>query len=333
MSHNVTLIQGDWVGPEVAAVVQRLLATAGADINWDVQSCGIKALENQGESLPDEAIESIKRNKYCLKGRLHGSPDPDAKSPTVRLRQQLDLFYNFRPVRNVWNLPARYPKLDLLIVREGTEDVYAGREHTIIPGVVEALKVVTERGSERIAHEAFKLAKAQGRKKVTTVHKANIMKLADGLFLRTAQRVGKEYPEIEHNSIIVDNLSMQLVSRPYQFDVLLMGNLFGDIISDLCTGLIGGIAQVPSVSRGSSGVAIFEALHGQAPELVGKDLANPLPFLTPAILLLRELGMTDEANRVEAATLAALAAGIKTRDLGGDASLSEFEQAILKRMK
>lgn len=266
-------------------------------------------------------------------GRLFAPPEPHIRPPTIQVRQELDLFFNIRPVKNVWNLPARYPDLDLLLVRECTEGVYSGREHVVVPGVVETLKVVTQVKSERIARSAFELAKSQGRKLLTTVHKANIMKQADGLFLNTSKEVAVDFPEIEHKSIIVDNLSMQLVAKPAQFDVLLMGNLFGDIISDLCTGLIGGIAQVPSISRGSDGTVVFEALHGQAPDLVGKNLANPLPMMTPALELLKDCGLTEEAERIHKATLDAMAAGIKTRDLGGTATLSEFELAILERLR
>ena len=332
MSQVVTLIPGDWVGGEVAAVVRRLLAAAGADIDWEVVECGERTYRTRGESLPDEALESIRRNKVCLKGRLFVPPEPNKLPPTIRLRQGLDLFASIRPIRNVWELPARHPTLDLLLVRESTEDVYAGREHMVVPGVVETLKVTTTRGSERIALTAFTLARQLGRKKVTTVHKANIMKMADGLWLETSRRVAQNFPDIEHNDIIVDNLAMQLVSRPQKFDVLLLGNLFGDIIADLCTGLVGGICQVPSIARGEGDIVVYEAPHGRAPELVGKDLANPLILLTPALSLLRDMGKEDVATRLMNATLATLRAGIKTPDLGGTAHLSEFESAILSRL-
>lgn len=333
MVHTVTLLPGDYVGPEVSESVRRVVAAVGVRIDWDVQACGSQTWDSEKSILPARAFESIRKNRVALMHPMITPSAPGVSDASTQLRRTLGLYCNIRTMRNLWDMPCRHPGLDIVILREATEDVYAGIEHEVIPGVVETLKVTTHTACERISRAAFQYARAHGRKKVTTVHKANIMKLADGLFLEVSRTVAREFPDIIHQDIIVDNCAMQLVSRPGQFDVLLLGNLFGDIISDLCAGLLGGIAMVPSVSMNDEGIAVFEAPHGHAPELVGKDLANPLPLLHSTIHLLRHLKEQDAADRIVTAVSSTLHAGTKTRDLGGTASCSGFTAALLEHLK
>lgn len=332
--HTVTLIPGDHIGPEAAEAVRRIIGAAGVQIDWDVQSCGLKTWVSEKSLVPDRVLESIRRNRIALKNPIATPPGADINNPTAYLRKQLDLYSNIRPMRNIWGLDCKYPDLDIVIIREALEDVYAGIEHEVVPGVVETLKVTTARGCERISRAAFEYARLRGRKKVTTVHKANIMKQADGLFLEVSRRIAKEYPEIQHNDIIVDNCAMQLVARPAQFDVLLLGNLFGDIISDLCAGLLGGISMVPSINVNEEhGIRVYEAAHGSAPELVGKDRANPLPLLYPAIHMLRYLGEEPAAIRIVDAVKQVMEKGVRIDDMGGVASSSEFVNAVVAGLK
>src|SRR5438128_10827443 len=283
--HRITLIPGDGIGPEVAAAVVRIIEASGVQIEWETHYAGALALEKFGDTLPNELLESIKRNKVALKGPVTTPVGKGFTSVNVGLRKALDLYANLRPVRALPNVPCRNPGLDLVVVRENTESLYSGIEHEVVPGVIESLKIITEKASTRIARFAFAYARNEKRKKITVVHKANIMKLSDGLFLKCFEEVGRLYPEIERQSMIVDNTSMQLVMRPEQFDILLCETLYGDIVSDLCAALIGGPRLAPGANIGEKG-AVFEAVHGSAPDIAGKGIANPTALLQSAILIL-----------------------------------------------
>src|SRR5918999_1287353 len=330
--HRITLIPGDGIGPEVAASVVRIIEAAGADIEWETHYAGAQAVEKFGETLPKELLESIRKNKVALKGPVTTPIGKGFTSVNVGLRKALDLYANVRPIRALPNVPCRYPELNLVIVRENTESLYAGLEHVVVPGVVESLKIITEKASTRIARFAFEYARREGRKKVTCVHKANIMKLSDGLFLECFRNVSADYPEIEAEDKIVDNACMQLVMRPEQFDVMLLENLYGDIVSDLCAGLIGGLGLVPGANIGELG-AVFEAVHGSAPDIAGQGIANPTALLQSSILMLRHLGEREVAERVENAMLKVFTEGkVRTRDIGGASSTLEFANAIIAAM-
>ncbi len=328
---TITLIRGDGIGPEITDAVLFILEKAGAPLEFETVEVGISALNAGGDPLPDSAIASIRRNRIALKGPVTTPVGGGFSSINVRLRQQLDLFANLRPVLNFENVPCRFQGVDIVIVRENTEDLYAGLEHVVVPGVVESLKIITERAATRIARFAYEYARRHGRKRVTAVHKANIMKLSDGLFLDCVRKVAAGYPDIRSDERIVDALCMDLVVRPETYDVLLLENLYGDIISDLGAGLVGGLGLVPGANLGPE-MAIFEAVHGSAPDIAGKDLANPTALLCAAILMLRHAGLDPYANRVEGAMHAAYAAGIRTRDLGGTTGTREFAQAVAERM-
>ena len=330
--HTITLIPGDGIGPEIVAATVRIIEATGVDIEWETQILGAQAQEKFGTTLPDNTIDSIKRNKVALKGPQMTPVGKGFTSVNVGLRKALDLYANVRPIKTLPNVPSRYSDIDLVIVRENTEGLYAGLEHTVVPGVVEGLKIVTEKASTRIARYAFEYARANGRKKVTCVHKANIMKLSDGLFLECFENVAKEYPEIEADNKIVDNCCMQLVIKPEQFDVLVLENLYGDIVSDLCAGLIGGLGLAPGANIGEQG-AVFEAVHGSAPDIAGQGIANPTAILMSALLMLRHLGEQDAANRIEKAMLEVYAEGkYITRDLGGTAKTDDFARAICEKV-
>src|SRR5437763_1495558 len=273
MKHAITLIPGDGIGPEVSAQVVRIREAAGVEVTWETHYAGAQALEKFGETLPHELLDSILRNKIALKGPITTPVGKGFTSVNVGLRKALDLYANLRPVRALPNVPCRYPELNLVVVRENTEDLYSGIEHVVVPGVVESIKIITEKASTRIARFAFEYAHREGRKKVTAVHKANILKLPDGLFLDCFRTVAKNYPEIEADDKIVDNACMQLVMRPEQFDVMLLENLYGDIVSDLCAGLVGGLGLVPGANIGERG-AVFEAVHGSAPDIAGQNVAT-----------------------------------------------------------
>jgi isocitrate dehydrogenase (NAD+) len=329
MVHRVTLIPGDGVGPEVSAAVLRIIEAAGVEIEWERFIVGGHAQDLSGSSLPDEVIESVRRNRVALKGPVATPIGSGFESVNVRLRKVLDLYANLRPVRNLPGVQSRFGNVDLIIVRENTEGLYSGLEHEVIPGVVESLKIVTEKASTRIAVFAFEYARKFGRKRVTAVHKANIMKKSDGLFLHCFQKVAVNYPTIEHDEKIVDNLCLQLVMNPYQFDILLMENLYGDIVSDLAAGLVGGLGVVPSGNIGDK-AALFEAVHGTAPDIAGKNLANPTALLMSAIMMLRHIGETAAGDRIESALNKVLEKHERvTRDLGGTASTSQFAEAII----
>lgn len=330
--HTITLIPGDGIGPEVSAAVVQIVEASGAQVEWETHYAGAQALEKFGDTLPADLLESIKRNKVALKGPITTPVGKGFTSVNVGLRKALDLYANLRPVRALPNVPSRYPELDLVVVRENTEDLYSGIEHVVVPGVVESIKVITEKASTRIARFAFEYARREGRKKVTAVHKANIMKLSDGLFLECFRKVAEGYPEIEADDKIVDNACMQLVMRPEQFDIMLLENLYGDIVSDLCAGLIGGLGLVPGANIGELG-AVFEAVHGSAPDIAGQGIANPTALLQSAILMLRHLGEREPADKVESAMLKVFEEGrVRTRDIGGEAKTAEFAEAIIAAM-
>jgi isocitrate dehydrogenase (NAD+) len=329
MKHTITLIPGDGIGPEVTAAVVRIIEAAGVEVTWETHYAGAQALEKFGETLPADLLESIQRNKVALKGPITTPVGKGFTSVNVGLRKALDLYANLRPVRALPNVPSRYPELDLVVVRENTEDLYSGIEHVVVPGVVESIKIITEKASTRIAKYAFEYARIEGRKKVTAVHKANIMKLSDGLFLDCFRNVSKDYPEIEADDKIVDNACMQLVMRPEQFDIMLLENLYGDIVSDLCAGLIGGLGLVPGANIGERG-AVFEAVHGSAPDIAGQGIANPTALLQSGLLMLRHLGERDAAQTIETAMLKVFTEGnVRTRDIGGHAGTMEFAEAII----
>jgi isocitrate dehydrogenase (NAD+) len=330
--HPITLIPGDGIGPEVASNVVRIIEAAGVDIQWETHYAGAQALEKFGETLPKELLDSIIRNKVALKGPITTPVGKGFTSVNVGLRKTLDLYANLRPVRALPNVPCRYPELDLIVVRENTESLYAGLEHVVVPGVVESLKIITEKASTRIARFAFEHARAESRKKVTAVHKANIMKLSDGLFLECFRKVSESYPDIIADDKIVDNACMQLVMRPEQFDIMLLENLYGDIVSDLCAGLVGGLGLVPGANIGEKG-AVFEAVHGSAPDIAGQGIANPTALLQSGILMLRYIGEREAADRVENAMLTVFREGkVRTKDIGGTAKTAEFADAIIQKM-
>jgi len=330
--HRITLIAGDGIGPEITSAVVEILETAGLDVEWDPHLAGVTALEQRGSTLPDELLDSIRRNKVALKGPVTTPIGGGFTSVNVGLRQALKLFANLRPVWNIPSVPSRYEGVDLVIVRENTEDLYSGLEHEVVPGVVESLKIITEVASTRIAEFAFEYARRHGRTRVTAVHKANIMKLSDGLFLKCVQDVARRYPEITQDDRIVDAACMHLVMKPEQFDILLMPNLYGDIVSDLCAGLVGGLGVVPGANLGTE-IGVFEAVHGSAPDIAGRNVANPMALLLSALLMLRHIDEGPMADRIMKALGAVLTDdAVRTCDLGGTASTTEFTQAICRRL-
>jgi isocitrate dehydrogenase (NAD+) len=329
---TVTLIPGDGIGPEVTEATVRVLEAAGAGIEWERHAVGAEAVERFGEPLPAAVLESIRRNGVALKGPVTTPVGRGFQSVNVQLRQKLDLYANLRPVRSLPSIAARFEGVDLVVVRENTEGLYKGLEHEVVPGVVESLKIITAAASTRIARFAFEYARANGRKRVTAVHKANIMKLSDGLFLSCFRAVAKEYPELEADDRIIDNLCMQLVLQPERFDVLVLENLYGDIVSDLCAGLVGGLGLVPGANLGD-GVAVFEAVHGSAPDIAGKNVANPLALIRSAILMLRHLGEDEVVARLRGALRTVIVERrIMTRDLGGTATTSGFADAVIEEL-
>jgi isocitrate dehydrogenase (NAD+) len=333
MAHKITLIPGDGIGSEITGAVVRIIEASGVEIEWESFIAGAEALSRYGDPLPEPVLESIKRNRVALKGPLTTPVGAGFTSVNVRLRKTLDLYANLRPVRNLPGLVTPFGDLDLVVVRENTEDLYSGIEHVVVPGVVESLKIITEKASTRIARFAFDYARRENRKKVTAIHKANIMKLSDGLFLDCFRKVAAEYPEIAADDKIVDNACMQLVMRPQQFDVLLLENLYGDIISDLAAGLVGGLGVVPGANIGELG-AVFEAVHGSAPDIAGKNIANPTALLQTGVMMLRHVGERAAADLIERAMIQTLSKKqVRTRDLGGTASTTEYTEAIVASMK
>ena len=333
MPRAATLIPGDGIGPEVVDAAVRVMEAAGARIAWDVQLAGKAAFEKLGTPIPEPLIASIRRTRVALKGPLETQIGRVGyRSVNVALRKTFDLYANVRPIKSLPGVRTAFSDVDLVVVRESTEDLYSGIEHQIAPGVVESVKVITARASRRIARFAFELARREHRRGVVAIHKANIMKLSDGLFLACARKVAKQYPRIRYTELIVDNACMQLVRRPEDFDVLLLENLYGDIVSDLCAGLVGGLGVVPGANFGAR-AAIFEAVHGTAPDIAGKDMANPLAVLFSGVMLLRHVGQTRPAGRIERAARRLLAEGrTRTHDLGGKATTSEVVKRLIARL-
>lgn len=328
--HRITLIPGDGIGPEVVGAAVRVIEAAGVKVEWEEMSAGAEVMTKHGTVVPDEVINSIAKNRVALKGPITTPIGYGFASANVTLRKRLNLYANVRPVKTLPGVKTRYDNVDLVVIRENSEDLYAGLEHIVVPGVVESLKIITETASLRIGRYAFEFARQWGRKKVTAVHKANIMKLADGLFLECLRRAAREYPEIEYQELIVDNTCMQLVMRPEQFDVMVMENLYGDIVSDLCAGLVGGLGLTASGNIGEGGIAMFEAVHGSAPDIAGRNLANPVALILSGVMMLRHLDESKAADRVQKAVLSVLQDGNHvTGDLGGKASTTEITDAII----
>jgi isocitrate dehydrogenase (NAD+) len=331
-SYTITLIPGDGIGPEVASAAVRVLTATGIDFQFETEMAGAGAMGKEGKALPPRVLESIRTNKVALKGPTATPIGTGHRSVNVELRKTLDLYANLRPVRTLPGVKSRYDGVDLIVVRENTESLYSGLEHVVVPGVVESIKIITEKASSRIARFAFDYAEKHGRRRVTAVHKANIMKLSDGLFLKSVRAVAEKYPEIEYKEFIVDNACMQIVLNPQQFDVMLLPNLYGDVMSDLAAGLVGGLGVVPSGNIGDNG-AMFEAVHGTAPDIAGKGLANPTALLLSSILMLDHLGERSAARRIEAALEKVYReAKHTTKDVGGSATTDQFTDALISAL-
>jgi isocitrate dehydrogenase (NAD+) len=329
MKHTLTLLPGDGIGPEVSESVVEIIAASGADICWERHLAGVDAVSSGESTLPESTLQSIRKNRVALKGPITTPVGRGFRSVNVGLRKELNLYASLRPVRSLPGIKTRHDQVDLVVFRENTEGLYAGREHEVVPGVVEALKIITAEASQRIARYAFEYAKWRGRRKVSVVHKASVMKLSDGLFLDQARQVASDYPFIEVEEIPIDRAAMNLVLNPHQFDVLLMENLYGDIISDLCSGFIGGLGVSPGANIGDR-CAVFEAVHGSAPDIAGQNKANPLALLQSGVMLLEHIGEQVAAQRIKTAIVSVLEAGeVRTGDLGGRASTTDFTQAII----
>jgi isocitrate dehydrogenase (NAD+) len=332
MTHTVTLIPGDGTGPELAQALQTVIAATGVSIEWDRQEAGAGAIEKYGTPLPDQVLESVRRNKVAIKGPITTPVGSGFRSVNVALRKELDLYACLRPAESLRGVRSRFSGIDLVIVRENTEDLYAGIEHMVGDDAAESIKIITRKGSERIVRFAFEYARRHGRRKVTAVHKANIMKCTDGLFLRVAGEVAAAYPDIVFDDVIVDNCCQQLVLRPEQFDVLVLPNLYGDIVSDLVAGMIGGPGVAPGANFGTA-ACVFEPVHGAGPDIAGQDRVNPTALLLSGVLMLDHLGEIDAARRMHAAIAAVIAAGNDvTRDLGGSAGTQQMAAAIARLM-
>jgi isocitrate dehydrogenase (NAD+) len=333
VTHTITLIPGDGIGPEVTAAVVTIFKTGGLDIEWDRQDAGVVAFKKYGQSLPAQLLDSVRRTKVALKGPVTTPIAEGFTSVNVGLRKALDLYANLRPVKNLPGVPSRFQNVDLVIVRENTEDLYAGLEHEIVPGIVESLKIITEKASTRIARFAFNQARTFGRRRVTAIHKANIMKLSDGLFLESCRAVARDFGDVTYDERIVDAACMHLVMHPEKLDVLLLPNLYGDIVSDLCAGLVGGLGVVPGANIGMDN-AVFEAVHGSAPDIADQNLANPTALLLSGLLMLDHIGERDASARIRAALGRVLADGtVRTRDLGGTAHTTEFTEAVCREIE
>jgi isocitrate dehydrogenase (NAD+) len=333
MAYTVTLIPGDGIGPEVASAAVRVLTATGLSFEWETEHAGAGTMGKSGTALPPSVLESVRRTKVALKGPTATPIGTGHRSVNVELRKQLDLYANLRPVATLPGVKSRYEGVDLIVVRENTEDLYSGLEHVVVPGVVESIKIITEKASTRIARYAFEHARAKGRKKISAVHKANIMKLSDGLFLDCCRAVAKGYPEVTYEEVIVDNCCMQLVLDPTRFDILLLENLYGDIVSDLCAGFIGGLGMAPGANIGER-EAVFEAVHGSAPDIAGKNMANPIALILTGAMMLDHLNEHAAATRVRESVYAVLREGKKlTRDLGGHSGTTEIAEAIAVRVE
>jgi isocitrate dehydrogenase (NAD+) len=334
MPYSITLIPGDGIGPEVASATVRAIEATGVQVEWEDVQAGASALARHGTVLPPEVVESMHRTKVGLKGPTATPIGGGHPSVNVALRKKLDLFVNFRPVKMLPGLQSRFRdvSINMAIFRENTEDLYSGLEHEVVPGVVESLKIITRTASERIARATFEYARRDGRKQVCAVHKANIMKMSDGLFLRCCREVAAQYPDITYKELIVDNACMQLVMRPETFDLLVLPNLYGDIVSDLTAGLVGGLGIVPGANLGTEH-AVFEAVHGTAPDIVGKGLANPTALLQSGVLMLAHLGEREAAKRLQNAIETVYAESKHlTHDVGGKASTAEFTDAVIRNL-
>ncbi len=330
--HIVTLIEGDGIGPEISKATTRVIEATGVEIDWEPIPAGINAIPDYGSPVPEILLESIRRNKVALKGPLTTFVAKGFSSANVGLRKALDLYANLRPVHSIDGIKSRYENVDLIIVRENTEDLYAGLEHIITPGVSQSIKVITTHASTRIGKFAFEYARKTGRKRVTAVHKANIMKLSDGMFLESIAAVAKDYPEIKYDDVIVDALCMKLVMDPNQFDILVLSNLYGDIVSDLAAGLVGGLGVVPGANIGVD-TAVFEAVHGSAPDIAGKGIANPSALLFSGVLMLRHLKEESAADRIMNSIRKVFREGTHTtRDLGGKSSTEEFADEVIRHL-
>lgn len=329
--HNITLIKGDGIGPEISEAVLKIIEASGVEINWDIQTAGADVIESEGVPLPQRVIDSVRKNKIALKSPVTTPIGKGFRSVNVQLRKELDLYANLRPCYNLPNIKTRYDDVDIVVVRENTEDLYAGIEKQIDDNTAESIKRITRSASERIAEFAFNYAIKNNRKLVTVVTKANICKLSDGLFLDSARKIAKNYPQIEFKEILVDNCCMQLVQNPNQFDVLLLPNLYGDIVSDLCAGLIGGLGIAQGANIGAE-YAVFEPVHGSAPDIAGMNKANPTAMLMSAIEMLNYIGEFEAAAKIKQALFKTLEQNVKTSDIGGEATCSEFTNAIIKNL-
>jgi isocitrate dehydrogenase (NAD+) len=333
MLHTVTLIPGDGIGPEVTKPTLKIIKAAGANIQWETHLAGAEALKRHGTTLPKSLMDSFEKHEVALKGPVTTPVGEGFASVNVELRQTFDLYANLRPIKNLPGVKARYSDVDLIVVRENTEGLYSGIEHEVVPGVMESLKIITEKASTRIAKFAFDFARAHRRKKVAAIHKANIMKLTDGLFLDCARRVSADYPDVAFSDLIVDNACLQLVLDPLKLDVLLLENLYGDIVSDLAAGLVGGLGVVPGANLGDQH-ALFETVHGSAPDIKGKNVANPTAMILAAIMMLDHIGEKRAARRISKALEAVLKKGdCLTPDLGGTATTTKFAEAIIRAME
>ena len=330
MAHKATLIPGDGIGPEVTEAAVKVIAATGVKIDWERMEAGAEVAIKSGTAVPDEVVNSIVKNQIALKGPISTPIAGGFASANVALRKRLNLYANVRPAKTFVGVKSRYENVDIVVVRENSEDLYSGLEHIVVPGVVESLKIITETASLRIGRYAFQYARTNRRKLVTAVHKANIMKLADGLFLECVRKAAREAPEIEYEEIIVDNACQQLVMRPERFDVMVMENLYGDILSDLCAGLVGGLGLTASANMGEGGVAMFEAVHGSAPDIAGRNLANPIAVILSSAMMLSHLGELEASKKIEKAVADVLAEGSHmTGDLGGTTTTTELTDAII----
>jgi isocitrate dehydrogenase (NAD+) len=340
MVHRVTLIPGDGTGPELIAATRRVLEATGVAFEWDVQEAGADVMDKYGTPLPDQVLDSIRANKVALKGPITTPIGTGFRSVNVAIRKALDLYANLRPARSMKGIPVCYENVDLVVVRENTEGLYAGVEHDVIPDqAAESIRIITRRGTERVVRFAFEYAQSNARHLVTAVHKANILKATDGLYLKVAREVAEEYPDIEFNDRIVDNMAMQLVQRPHEYDVLVCPNLFGDILSDMCSGLVGGLGVAPGANIGAD-LAVFEPVHGSAPKYAGQNKVNPTATILSGVLMLRHLGEKEAADRVETAVSTVIAAGKSvtydlkpTRDDPTAVGTQEMADAIIAAMQ
>ncbi len=333
MTHKITLIPGDGIGPEVISAARKIIDASGVEIHWDVVEAGASVIEEYGTPLPDYVLESIKKNKIALKGPVTTPVGKGFRSVNVTLRQTLNLYANVRPIKTYEGIKSRYDNVDLVIFRENTEDLYAGIEHMVSEDIAESIKIISKKASDRIVKFAFEFARKNNRKKVTAVHKANIMKMSDGLFLKCAKEIAKEYTDIEFEDVIVDAMSMKLVLNPEKYDVLVMPNLYGDILSDMAAGLVGGLGLVPGANIGEEG-AVFEPAHGSAPDIAGQNKSNPAAAVLSGVMMLKHIGEFEAADKIEKAVANVIRKGkCVTEDLGGNSNTAEFTEAIINEMK